>query len=130
MKDEINEILDKDTGFIKKEDFKVVDASDDTVKLSYEIKKDGLNPYDIVHGGVLFGLADSASGILAAIHNKKCVTTSGNINFISPAKSGTIYAIAKALKEGNKIGYYLVEIYDDNNKLLATSNFNMYFLYK
>ena len=130
MKEEINKILDTDKGFIKAQGFKVEDASNEMVKLSYKIKKDGFNPYGIIHGGVLFGLADTAAGILASIHNKKCVTVNGSINYINPAKSGKVYAISKCLKEGKKIGYYLVELFDEKDNLIATSNFNMYFLDK
>ena len=127
---ELKEYINKDNGFIKSQNYKLESANNEFVKLSYKIKKDGLNPYDIVHGGVLFGLADTASGVLAAFHNKKCVTTNGSINYLNPAKKGKIYAIAKALKEGKRIGYYIVDIYDENNILLATSTFNMYFLDK
>ena len=127
---ELKELINNDKGFIKSQNYKLESANNEFVKLSYKIKKDGLNPYDIVHGGVLFGLADTASGVLAAFHNKKCVTTNGSINYLSPAREGLIYAIAKSLKEGKKIGYYTVDIYDENNNLLATSIFNMYYLDK
>lgn len=130
MKKKIEEILGEDKGFIKGQNFKIEECSEECVKMSYEVKKEGLNPYDIVHGGVLFGLADTTAGILAAVHNKKCVTTSATINYLSPAKEGKIYAVAKVLKEGKSIGYYNVEIYHENDKLLVTSNFNMYFLDK
>lgn len=128
MKNEIKKILDDDTGYIKDQGFKIEELNSDYVKMSYKIKKSGLNPHDIVHGGVLFGLADTAAGVLVGMHNKKCVTINGNINYLKPVKEGKVYAISKCLKEGKRIGYYLVELYDENNNLVATSNFNMYFL--
>ncbi len=130
MKKKIEEILCEKDGFIKNQDFKIEECSEEFVKMSYEIKQEGMNPYDIVHGGVIFGLADTTSGVLAAVHNKKCVTTSATINYLSPAKKGKIYSVAKSLKEGKSIGYYNVEIYDENDKLLVTANFNMYYLDK
>lgn len=128
MNEVIRKILDDDTGYIKNQNFKIEELEEDHVKMSYMIKKSGLNPHDMVHGGVLFGLADTTAGVLVAMHNKKCVTVNGSINYLNPAKSGKVYAIARSLKEGKKIGYYLVEIYDEKDNLLATSNFNMYFL--
>lgn len=130
MKKEVEEILNKDKGFINNQNFKIEDCNEEFVKMSYEIKQEGMNPYDIVHGGVLFGLADTTSGVLAAIHNKKCVTTSATINYLSPAKKGKIYAVAKVLKEGKSIGYYIVDIYDEEDNLLVSANFNMYFINK
>ena len=130
MKKEVEELLNKDKGFINNQNFKIEDCNEEFVKMSYEIKQEGLNPYDIVHGGVLFGLADTTSGVLAAIHNKKCVTTSATINYLSPAKKGKIYAVAKVLKEGKSIGYYIVDIYDEEDNLLVSANFNMYFINK
>ncbi len=130
MKKEVEELLNKDKGFINNQNFKIEDCNEEFVKMSYEIKQEGMNPYDIVHGGVLFGLADTTSGVLAAIHNKKCVTTSATINYLSPAKKGKIYAVAKVLKEGKSIGYYIVDIYDEEDNLLVSANFNMYFINK
>ena len=117
MKKEVEELLNKDKGFINNQNFKIEDCNEEFVKMSYEIKQEGMNPYDIVHGGVLFGLADTTSGVLAAIHNKKCVTTSATINYLSPAKKGKIYAVAKVLKEGKSIGYYIVDIYDEEDSV-------------
>lgn len=130
MEEEIRKTFENDNGFINKQKYVIEELNDDYVKMSYTIKKDGLNPYNIVHGGVLFGLADTTAGVLVAMHGKKCVTISSNINYLSAAKEGKIYAIAKTSKEGKKVGYYSVEIYDENDKLLSTANFNMYFLDK
>ena len=130
MEKDIIKILNDDTGYIKNQGFKIEELNKDYVKMSYEVKKDGLNPHDMVHGGVLFGLADTTAGVLVAMHGKKCVTVNGNINYLNPLKDGKVYAISKCLKEGKRIGYYLVELFDEKDNLIATSNFNMYFLDK
>ena len=85
--------IKKDTGFIDRNDFKIVKLTSNECIIEYEIKKDGLNPMGITHGGLLFGLMDTACGSLAFMTGKNCVTTSGNINYLMPVKEGKIYAI-------------------------------------
>ena len=95
--------------------------------MEYKVKPNGLNPYGIVHGGVLFGLADTCAGTLAFMSGNTPVTTSANINYLNKAGGSKLKAEATILKEGKKIGYYNVNIYDDNNILIANSTVNMYF---
>lgn len=123
---EIIDSINNDTGFIKENNFKLVSLTKEKAVIECEIKKSGLNPMGICHGGLLFGLADTAAGTLAFTKGKS-VTTSGNINYLKPAKN-KIIATATILKVGNHIGYYLVEIKDENNDLVATANINMFFV--
>lgn len=123
----MEEVLKNNTGFISKNGFKIAKLTEEECVLEYEIKEDGLNPMGMVHGGLLFGLADTSAGALAFYTGKKCVTTSANMNYLNPAKEGKIYAKATALKLGHHIGYYDVVITDDNENVIATSMVNMYF---
>lgn len=120
-------IIKNDKGFIGKNGFKISKLTDEECILEYEIKESGLNPMGMVHGGILFGLADTSAGALSFYTGRKCVTTSATMNYLNPAKEGKVYARATALKIGNRIGYYDVVITDDNGKVIATSMVNMYF---
>lgn len=127
MKDEILKRYKEDNGFIGKNDFKIIDLNENTSKLEYIIKEDGLNPAKIVHGGILFGLCDTAAGVLACMNGKFPLTISANINYLKPAKGKKLTAIANKLKEGKTIGYYNVNVYNDLNELITTCNVNMFF---
>ena len=127
MKEKVIKEFEKDNGFIYKNNFKIIELDDNHCKMEYKIRKDGLNPIDIVHGGILFGLADTCAGALACMSGKFPLTTSSNINYLSQAKGKKIYAIANILKVGNNIGYYTVDIFDDSNKKVANATVNMYF---
>ena len=113
-------------GFIKSHGFELISVTKNKAVLKSIIGDNELNPIGIAHGGLLFGLADTAAGVLAFANNKKCVTTSANINYLKPATNKVI-ATATILKEGKNIGYYNVEIRNELNELVAISTVNMYF---
>ena len=125
MIEKANKIIN--SGFIKQNGFKVLELNEEKCVLEYTVKEDGLNPMNMVHGGLLFGLADTAAGILSSLNNKKQVTTSSNINYLNPLYKGKAYATATIIKRGNSIGYFYVEIKDESNTLIATANVNMYY---
>ena len=126
MKDKIIEGFEKSNGFKKTHGFKIVELTSEHCLMKYEVKESGLNPYGIVHGAVIFGLADTCAGALAFMSGKTPLTTNSNINYLSEAKGKELIAEATILKEGNKIGYYTVNVYDENKTLIAVSNVNMY----
>ena len=127
MKEKIINYIENNPGFIKNNGFKVKELNEEKCILEYNIKKDGLNPMGIVHGGVLFGLADTAAGVLSSMGGIEQVTTSSTMNYIRPAVKGILYAVATKLKVGKSIGYFEVKIFDDNDLLLATSYVNFYY---
>ncbi len=127
MKEKVIENFGKEKGFIKTNNFKIIELDEEHCKMEYKIEESGLNPVKIVHGGVLFGLADTCAGALACMTGKFPLTTSSNINYLSQAKGDKLYAIANILKVGHNIGYYIVDIFDDTNKKVANATVNMYF---
>lgn len=126
MKEEIIERFSKDNGFIKNHNFKITELNDDECIMEYEVKESGLNPIKIVHGGLLFGLADSCAGTLACMSGKFPVTINSNIHYLNAANCKRLIAKASRLKEGNYIGYYKVDIFDENDELKCTCNVDMY----
>jgi len=69
-----------------------------------------------VHGGVISSLAAN-TGWYAVISNlpedKTAVTIEIKINYLKPAKRGTLKAIGKVLKLGKKVAFAVVELYAD-----------------
>ena len=130
MKEKVIESFEKDEGFINKNNFKIIELDEEHAKMEYEIKKSGLNPIGIVHGGLLFGLADTTAGVLASMSGKFPLTMSSTINYLKEARGNRIYAISKKLKEGRNVGYYEARIYNDQDELICLSTINMYFVKK
>ena len=128
MKDKVIKRFEEEKGFIYKNGFKIIELDNEHCKMEYKIKSDGLNPYEIVHGGILFGLADTAAGALASMSGKYPVTMNSTISYLKKARGKRIYAISKILKQGNRIGYYVVDIYDDSDELVCNASVNMYLM--
>lgn len=110
-------------------DFQIECIDAGYARISIEINPSLLNIYGIVHGGALFTLADTAAGIAAFTAGAECVTLSGTMNFLKNAGSGRLKAIARADHLGKHTGMLNVSVYDDNEHLLATSVFTMYYLH-
>lgn len=130
MEEEIYDTFNNDKGFIKDNGYKLIELDKDHAKMECIVTKKGLNPMDIAHGGLLFGLADTVAGALASMSGKFPLTTSSTINYLNPVKEGKIYAISKVLKQGNKLGFYESNIYDENDLLLCEATVTMYFVKK
>ena len=124
---EINANFKKINGFDYNNDIVIDEVSEDLVVAHVDATEKSLNPWGIVHGGIIFGLADIATGVLCYANKQKGVTIDGNINYLKPCKEKVI-AKATKIKVGKTIGAYKVDIYNEKNELAAimTSNyFNM-----
>lgn len=105
----------------------ILEVKENYAKGEILIKKEHLNVWGTVHGGCIFSLADSISGVAAISNNKKSVTLSANINYLAPAvNTEKIIAEAFLVKSGKTISVYDVFITNDKNKKIATSVFTYY----
>lgn len=126
--DEINKMFSEQKGFISNNNIKVEEVKENYAKLSSTIEEKSLNPYGIVHGGLLFGLADTAMGIAAKTTGKSAVTINSQIDYLKPGKGSKIIAIAEALKVGKTISVYKCNIYDEKEELISSVTGTFYFI--
>ncbi|HEX9062211.1 MAG TPA: PaaI family thioesterase [Clostridia bacterium] len=87
-----------------------------------EISDNHLNGANIVQGGAIFTLADYA---FAAASNSKGSLTLGvnaNISYFKSPKGKLLTAEAREVSSGNKLCSYNVDVFDDNNDLIARFN--------
>lgn len=120
--------FDEIEGFIKNNNFKLVSLNDNECVLESDVTETSMNPYGMAHGGYIFGLADTAAGVLAAV-NGDALTVDSNISYLKPLKTNSVRAVATVDKVGNKISVYTVKVYDSNNILVAKTT-NTYFYIK
>jgi acyl-CoA thioesterase len=89
-------------------------------RLSMTVLTEFTNGHDICHGGYIFMLADSAFAYACNNYNRNTVASAASVEFIAPAKTGDLLtAIAHERTRGSKIGVYDVEVYNQDDKLLA-----------
>lgn len=80
-----------------------------------------MNPHGVVHGAVLYALADTGMG--AAVYptlseGESCTTIEVKMSYIRPAKQGPLRCETRCLNRGRKVAYFESSIYADE-KLLA-----------
>ena len=105
----------EDNGFISNNNYKLLYVDNGACEMEATITNSSMNPYGMIHGGFIFGLADTAAGIAAYSLNKKSVTVSSNINYLHALKGNKIKASAKCLKQGRNISVFEVSIYDEDS---------------
>ena len=128
MKEEFEEAFNKDEGFIGNNNYHIDEMSEKEVVLSALITKTSMNPYNMAHGGFIFGLGDTAMGSLVRTTGKTGVTLTANINYLRPAIEGKIKAVAHIIKNGNKTCYVEANIYDEKEKIIASMNATYYYV--
>ncbi len=110
----------KDKGFIDKLGIKIKSIDEKEALFYINLKEKHLNPMGIVHGGVVYSLADTTMGSILFYNKNICVTISANINYLKPCKGKIIYCKAKELKSGKNISFYEATITNEDGDVLAT----------
>ena len=111
--------LEEIKGFISANNYKVLNVENHYCEMEGIITETSMNNLNIVHGGYIFGLADTTAAIAAMTEGEKVVTVDSNINYLKPAKSSKLFAKASPIKLGKTISVYEVLISDENSNLIA-----------
>lgn len=85
-------------------------------------------PAGLLHGGASIALAESIASFAAIVHARathgehaQAVGTSVSATHHRSARAGTVTATCRAQHLGRQLATYLVEIADDDGRLLSTS---------
>lgn len=105
---------------------KIIEARHSYVKMSADVLPETSNPYGMMHGGILFMLADTVAGLTSISMGKKVVTLGSNISFVKPAKSGRVYASPEVIHKGRTTILLEVSIVDESSNLICKATFNMF----
>jgi acyl-CoA thioesterase len=84
----------------------VVEQAEGRSRCELEVTPDHLNPHGVVHGAVLFALADTGMG--AALYptlgsGESCATIEIKINFFRPAKTGRLRCDTTVVNRGRTV---------------------------
>lgn len=122
---EINEEFKKNNDFNYHNGIIIDEVSTDKVEVHVECKDYSLNIWKIMHGGLIFGLADIAIGVLCYANGNESVTIDSNINYLKPIKKYA-KAVATKVKTGKTISLYKADIFNEKDELCATVTMNYY----
>lgn len=84
------------------------------------LKTEHCNAHGIIHGGVIFSLADSAFGLAENCGEKKFVAMEMHIRFLRPAKAGgRLIATAQRIHGGRQTAFYRIDVEDETGRHIA-----------
>lgn len=89
-------------------------------RIRMTVRKEMINGFGIVHGGIAFSLADSAFAFACNNRNVLSVALDTSINFIKPVHVGDILtAEAREIHNGKSTGLYHIHISNQHNHEVA-----------
>jgi acyl-CoA thioesterase len=88
--------------------------------LRMTVRKEMLNGFSILHGGITFSLADSALAFASNSHGRMSVSIEASMSYIESGREGDVLtATAREISVSNKIGIYDIEVLNQDSKLIA-----------
>src|ERR1700740_1764121 len=98
----------------------VLEVKEGYSKIKMTIRKEMVNGFGIVHGGLPFSLADSAFAFACNNRNNLSVALDVTITFTKAVKVGDILtAEAKEIHNGRSTGVYLINVMNQKNEQVA-----------
>jgi acyl-CoA thioesterase len=97
----------------------LLEAADGKAKTKLVIKDEHLNALQIVHGGVIFSLADFTLAAAANSHGNIAVSVNANISFLKATQKGILYAEAIEISRNNKLASYSINVTNTKGELIA-----------
>ena len=108
---------------------RLVDVDDGTSVVEVTLRKEGLNPHGIAHGGLIFTLCDVATGVAARTGGRNTVSQDASIYFLRPGtNTEKLTAKGRVIKEGRTTGYAEAEVYADDGRLIAKAAVTVHYI--
>lgn len=89
-----------------------------------EIKPEHLNANGFVQGGMLYTVADFAFAVLSNYKHPATVTQGGQIQYLLPADTAYIKAVATETTRAGRNTVSEVVLYDDKERIVCVCHFN------
>lgn len=97
-----------------------------------EVGERHLQPYGLVHGGVLASMVETLCSVGAAMHvreeGKSAVGLENSTSFLRAARSGILRGTARPVRCGRRSHVWAAEIRDDRDRLVASGRVRLMIL--
>ncbi len=97
----------------------IVEASVGYCKARLTIEDKHLNAANVVQGGAIFTLADSAFAVASNSHGQLALAINANIFFLKAATGGILYSVATEVTEPGRLGAYDVLVTNGEDEVVA-----------
>lgn len=101
-------------------------ASPNASRCTLAVRAEHLNPFGVVHGAVVFALADTGMGMAlypALAAGERCATIEIKINYFRPASSGELVCESRIVNRGRAIANLESRVHC-GERLIALANGN------
>ncbi len=99
-----------------------------SIVIEYKVTEDMLNPFQVLHGGVIAAMLDDTVGLTIFTSGESYFYTTINLNvdYFSSLKVGDIaLAESELIKHGSKVSNLILRLKDSNEKLIAMAHTNL-----
>ena len=110
--------------FLKLLGIEVESAAPGTATLVLQAREELMRNDNIMHGGALASLIDSAFAfaiIPLLDEGERTVTADMTIHYLRPVSNGAAKAVARVVRAGRRVITVSAELFDENDKLAATA---------
>jgi uncharacterized protein (TIGR00369 family) len=111
-----------ETGLVKLLGIRLTEATGDRVRLGWDVSPDHYQPFGIVHGGVHCAAIETAASVGAALwfgDRGSVVGVSNQTDFLRAVDHGALSAVATPIHRGRSQQLWLVEVTDEQDRLVA-----------
>lgn len=119
-------------GFNQAMGLRFISVTSEQFTAELEVGPQHLQPYGLVHGGVLSGMIETACSTGAAVtvfaEQRSAVGLENSTSFLRAARGGTLRVTARPLVRGRRSHVWLGEVHDDQGRLLASGRVRMLIL--
>ena len=124
----VRKTIRPEEGIIFYPDLDDIQVENDKLVLTARVSKKHLNTEGVVQGGILYTICDQAMAVYDIAIGKRGLGTEGSIHHYYPAKAGDVLKVIVAnRKSGRTTSAYLVELYNQDNKLIADAMFTAFY---
>ena len=110
----------RDDAFSQWLGIQVLEIREGYSKIQITLRNEMLNGFGVIHGGVVFSLADSAFAFACNNRNNLSLALDTSINFTKSTLPGDVLtAEAEELHNGRSTGLYLITIANQRNEQVA-----------
>jgi len=98
-------------------------------RVGLTLSDDHLNPYGVVHGGVVCSLVDTAMGAALVSRlepGERCTTLEIKINYLAPATEGDLAAEARLVQRTRRVGVLEARVTGAGGALIALATGTFY----
>jgi len=116
-------------GYNRAMGLRFIRATLDEIEAEIEIAEQHLQPYGLVHGGVLSGMIESLCSTAAALNvlaeGRSTVGLENATSFLRAVRSGTLRCVARPLVRGRRSHVWEATIHDEGGRLVASGRVRM-----